>query len=821
MRFFELVSCSSLVKINYMRFVRLFIIFFFIVISSQLNAQETKEKTTGEKATEIKVDAPNLSDIVPRASELSDRLLAIEENIQDLVDVEDITKKYKEISIFLNNFSKEVKKLEADDELSYSELFKLSEDLRLKKQYFNEVNQPITAAIQKIEKLRISWLGEKEKWDIWKSELNEEDLPQQIKLIFSELNGTINKALKVITKELNILIKLQETGYKNQTLINGLDGNLASMIQKRRVNAFVDATIPMYSSKFFSQFNDKLWENTKKGIMNINIPKTTFFVKNWWIIFIQILITLVVVFLIKENKKALLESKIYFFLADKPISAGIFFGVMFILFYFLYNNSSQLWTLMLVLIGGVSFCSLINFEKFPTWKKYLLYSIVGFLIVTAILDLINFPVPLFRIVVLVGALIGSIQLFLWARNLEKKSISKVRRMLLYIASGYLLVIFISQIFGKEVLALYMYESFLRSIVSIVFVYVFLLMIEASIEGLFRALANKSLSESTVDMEKSIKRVSTIINLLVLVFFLIPNLLVIWGVFSDLSTANSTITAFGFDIGDVHVSLGILITSICILYGSVILSSIIGMILLKKQGDDINLDIGTRASIAQLLRYFFMFFGFILAIAVIGFDLTNFAIVLSALGVGIGFGLQGIVNNFVSGLILLFERPIREGDTIQVGDTWSDIRKIGLRSTRVITVDQADLIIPNADLVYNQVINWTLSSKRARLVIPVGVAYGSDVNLVMQLLMDIGLNNDGLFKPRKPEVLFIGFGDSTLDFELRVWVKDAQNRRFIQSDMLVEIDNKFREKNIEIAFPQRDLHIRSIDETAIIKTSTPK
>jgi small-conductance mechanosensitive channel len=141
--------------------------------------------------------------------------------------------------------------------------------------------------------------------------------------------------------------------------------------------------------------------------------------------------------------------------------------------------------------------------------------------------------------------------------------------------------------------------------------------------------------------------------------------------------------------------------------------------------------GVRVSIARLVHYVFIFAGFVLAR---GFEFTKLTIVLSALGVGIGFGLQAVVNNFVSGLILLFERPVRVGDYIEIGGNWAEIKKIGLRATTVQTFDQADVIIPNADLITNQVTNWTLSNRRVRLIIPVGVAYGSDVALVMETLL---------------------------------------------------------------------------------------
>jgi len=173
---------------------------------------------------------------------------------------------------------------------------------------------------------------------------------------------------------------------------------------------------------------------------------------------------------------------------------------------------------------------------------------------------------------------------------------------------------------------------------------------------------------------------------------------------------------------------------------------------------------------------------------------------------------------VSGLILLFERPIREGDTIELEGEWSEVKKIGLRSTTVQTFDQSDVIIPNADLVYNKVTNWTLSNRRRRIILPVGVAYGSNVSLVIEKLNEIGTSNKDLVKNRKPSVLFRDFADSTLNFELRVWAKDALDSIQVESDLRQEIDKIFRENNIEIAFPQRDLHIRSVDKSISVNRS---
>ncbi len=258
----------------------------------------------------------------------------------------------------------------------------------------------------------------------------------------------------------------------------------------------------------------------------------------------------------------------------------------------------------------------------------------------------------------------------------------------------------------------------------------------------------------------------------------------------------------------RISLGLVIISAGILYGSFLASWIVQKLLMDQVLAKRRVETGVQVSIARLVHYVLIFIGFVMALIALGFEFTKLTIILSALGVGIGFGLQSIVNNFVSGLILLFERPVRVGDYIEFDGKWAEIKNIGLRATTVQTFDQADVIIPNADLVSNQVINWTLSNRRVRLAIPVGVAYGSDIALVMETLRASAKDNSKVAETPAPQVLYLNFGESALEFELRVWVLDADNWLVVSSELHQEIDRRFREAKIEIAFPQRDLHLRS-------------
>jgi len=228
----------------------------------------------------------------------------------------------------------------------------------------------------------------------------------------------------------------------------------------------------------------------------------------------------------------------------------------------------------------------------------------------------------------------------------------------------------------------------------------------------------------------------------------------------------------------------------------------------------RLDRGGREAVVTLTGYVGIIVAALVGLTLAGFSLKNLAIVAGALSVGIGFGLQNIVNNFVSGIILLFERPIRTGDWIVAGEVQGFVRKISIRSTLIETFDRADVIVPNSALISNNVTNWMLRDPWGRVTVPVGVAYGSDVDKVTGVLMSAAQEHPLVMVDSKnvgpPQVLFIGFGDSSLNFELRCFIREIDKRLVTLSDLNYAIERKLREAAIEIPFPQRDLHVRSVD-----------
>lgn len=224
--------------------------------------------------------------------------------------------------------------------------------------------------------------------------------------------------------------------------------------------------------------------------------------------------------------------------------------------------------------------------------------------------------------------------------------------------------------------------------------------------------------------------------------------------------------------------------------------------------------GARDAILTLFGYIAFVLAILISLKAASVDLTGLAIVSGALALGLGFGLQGIANNFVSGLILLFERPIRAGDFVSVGDVEGFVRSIRIRATEIETLDNQNVLVPNSELVSGRVTNWVLRDTHGRLQVTVGVAYGSDVEKVRDILEAVGREHPEVITDGRapaPRALFMGFGDSSLDFELRVRVQRIERRFSVKSDLNFAIDKAFREADVSIPFPQRDLHIVSHPE----------
>lgn len=347
-----------------------------------------------------------------------------------------------------------------------------------------------------------------------------------------------------------------------------------------------------------------------------------------------------------------------------------------------------------------------------------------------------------------------------------------------------------------------------SAISIVFYATLRILEGASLALVHRHFGTKTQVNKTqkANIEKKLlKVIQYTVFILWIIFFLniLDQFSTIVEFFNNLLTEPYIVGSIAFTIGDI-------LSFLLILTGSFLATTFISFIVDGDQGalKFLNLPKGVPNAISLVIRYLILAFGVVFALSSLGIDLSKFNLMAGALGLGIGFGLQNVISNFVSGLILIFERPILPGDTIEVNNLLGNVNKIGVRSSSISTFDGADVVVPNNNLVSNDLINWTLSNNIKRVEILVGTTYDSNPNLVLEILNQCALDYKETIAEPAPVALFSDFGDSSLNFRLRFWVHFEMGLQ-AKSDVSIAVYNKFKEQGIEIPFPQQDIYIKNL------------
>jgi small-conductance mechanosensitive channel len=268
----------------------------------------------------------------------------------------------------------------------------------------------------------------------------------------------------------------------------------------------------------------------------------------------------------------------------------------------------------------------------------------------------------------------------------------------------------------------------------------------------------------------------------------------------------TLAQVDVNLGIASVKAASLFTALIVLYIFILLAWIVEQVMMRSLPSRLGAEPGVIESFATLTRYFLLSLGIVFALGILGVNFTSLAIVAGGLSVGIGIGLQDLVANFVSGLVLLFEQSLKPGDVVELNGRISQVQKISLRATTVRTITNEELIIPNASFTNNQVKNLTKSDRLVRIAVPFGVSYKSDPELVRQLAMDTGKQHPLVLMDPPPKLMFRGYGDSSIDFELMVSINQPELTIVIKSDLYYMLWDALAEHNITIPFPQRDLNL---------------
>ena len=279
-----------------------------------------------------------------------------------------------------------------------------------------------------------------------------------------------------------------------------------------------------------------------------------------------------------------------------------------------------------------------------------------------------------------------------------------------------------------------------------------------------------------------------------------------GLFQPVLAAGAAVLAARLERGAVSLSMGDVVEFVLVVWLAYLVSAFVRFVLQEDVFPRVRLPRGISYALSSVLNYVLIAFGFLLGLGALGLDLTKVTILAGAFGVGIGFGLQSVVNNFVSGLILLFERPIHVGDIIHIGDLSGEVRRIGIRASVVRTWQGAEIIVPNAQLITERVTNWTLSDRRRRIDLPVGVNYGAPLEKVFQLLESVAQAHPRVLRDPAPRAFFMRFGDSAIHYELRVWVEDFAEWAQIHNEVAAAVYTALQSAGMHIPFPQQEVHI---------------
>ena len=536
--------------------------------------------------------------------------------------------------------------------------------------------------------------------------------------------------------------------------------------------------------------------------------------RNNIVIILCLLILPLFLWMSKQAKKALAASQMledFRATLTRPVSAWLLLtiGVMLIL-----QLSGPMLRLRLLLI--LAWLPMMRLQP-----KHVLDSVGNWMYLTAVFFLIHLfaqitsPLPLmFRTVLLVNdvLILATLSWLLYRTVQRLKSGSKrqltVLRYLSAAGIAVMAVAIISNLVGNVSLTATLTDAILNSAYIGLFLFAISTVVRAFTRLLFRTTVEKL--KSSTQHAGGLMQVVTYLFNLSLVLAWVVGTLSSFRVLRPLLDWLKTLSEFSIGYGKVSVTMGGILLFFVSVYLSFWLAKTLRGVLSEDILPNMELPRGVANSVSTLSYYTLLMLGLVLAVSAAGVEMSQLTIVLGALSVGIGFGLNTVINNFVSGLILMVERPVQPGDTIELSGTVGRVRDIGMRATTLTTFEGADVVVPNGMLLAEKMINWTLSSDKRRIDIPVGVAYGSDPNQVLALLTEVANTTEGVSKNPAPTVLFTGFGANSLDFSLRAWTDSFDDAVFVRSGMAVRIHDALQQACIEIPFPQRDLHVKSVD-----------
>jgi len=679
----------------------------------------------------------------------------------------------------------------------------------------------ITSVLHELDDSKYSLSREASKWKNTEQLLEDEEFAEAIHTRIADVLKTIDTALNAINEKSNIaLIILDKIMILDANIETRIDDIESSILNKQQ-QLFVSNQRSFFSINYTEKNNWNLSESivtfyrvelqNLKNYIGLNIGILLFH------ILLIIALIILFIYLNRMHIKASDDEGAFFIkrfkvILSRPVSAALIIGLFASVI--LYPNKPLVFNdlmrflviipIVLILIGILH-------------RRYHIYVYSFGAVILLQLVYINLPSSniISRFILFFIALIeaAALSYFIYRNKRQDDKKNKLTGFILILCYIHLVMALIG-LFGNILGKVRLSEFFLFTVagnalaatliaLSLVVVNGFTVLF---IESKFAGKANVVKRNRSFLIKKT-TRLFNIAALIILIYYLLK--IIGW----ETAVYDGIIEWFTKEreIGSMLFSWSKLFVFFFVIWLSIVVSKIVRVILEDDVLNKMKLEKGLPHTISMMVKYSLVTIGIFLAVSAAGFPMSEFTIIFGAFGVGIGFGLQNIFNNLVSGLILLFERPIKIGDTIEVGTLMGNVRSIGIRSSNVRTFDGAEIIVPNGNLISNEVVNWTLSDQRRRIEVIVGVSYSSDPHKVHEVLLKILKEHKDVVDDPEPNVFFRDLGESSLDFRMLFWTYNFDQWIRIRSEIIFKVFDELKAAGIEIPFPQHDLHLRSIDK----------
>lgn len=790
----------------------LIVVFCYPILS--ISAEEEQEKSLEPEQALSIISIYSWTNTLPR------ELIDLQNDVETTAELEPFEEALPELSEQIDTQEWEAVALKSNSNLTYHDLISFETKLVKINTGLDKISKPIQSHIQHLEEWYKVWLGKEKQLNVLIEQIKSDPELHDSFPAVESLTETIETAKQLIEGQLKPnLLAGQQIG-QNQTRVYVLRDTVTDLIKGMKKSGAQQTSPPMLSTEFYKLINTQIFLNGWQNIRLFMKYQWSYVKQHFNIIALFSFLILALTILIHFSKILTKPSaKWYSFTATPLASALLIIGTGFTILNSLEINLNLPpdWNTLLYIPPILAVIFLIDSVYKKHWQTKLLKQLMIFLSIILLMTVVNLPQMLtYLLVFYLSVALLSYYFLIFVKRMMDPSQRRITWAII-IWAVFPLSVIIAGIAGFDQFAVLIFRRVLELVGVTLIVWFMVKLISGVAELLLTNIPIKIIKQNANTI---VSAITPVIILAHAVLWLALVLNILW-LYPTLNASFSAITSLQFSFFSVIITPGSILTVVFIIYTSILVSRGIRAFLQQEILPRYKVEQGAQISITRLIHYAILFIGFIILLSALGFGLSQITILGGALGVGIGFGLQAIVNNFVSGLILLFERPIKVGDMIEIGTDVGEVKELGLRATTVQTFDNAEIVIPNSQLITGSVINWTLAEKKIRVRVPVGVSYGSDITAVLGVLLACADANAHVLSTPKPAALFLAFGASSLDFELRVWISDFNDKLTVHSELNQDIEYEFSLAGIEIPFPQTDLHLRSVDKEVIVQLSEEK